>query len=204
MGDAAPIDLQRSLFCVIPFQESFMARKKGSKTAFVLREAREEDLPVLVDFLAKLALHVSGAPPQNLRKNEHNRLLNVLRSSLGDDNKLLTVAENPDAGIIGMGYIYVWHSQGIWEQAEALVYKSGIIDDVWVEPEFRNLGIFRALLQELVGFAESHHVHELILEYAESNKEAKAAWAKLGFKTTGIRAAAFTSTVKEALASPQL
>nr|WP_323806883.1 hypothetical protein [Marinobacter gelidimuriae] len=34
-----------------------------------------------------------------------------------------------------MGYIYVWHSQGIWEQAEALVYRSGIIDDVWVEPE---------------------------------------------------------------------
>ena len=176
-----------------------MARKKTSKVAFVLREAREEDLPVLVEFLAKLALHVSGAPLQTLRKNEHNRLLEVLRSSLADENKLLTVAVNPDAGLIGMGYIYVWHSQGIWEQAEALVFRSGMIDDVWIEPEFRNLGIFRALLRELVGFAESHNVHELILEYAESNKEAKAAWARLGFKTTGIRAAAFTSTVREAL-----
>lgn len=176
-----------------------MARKKTSKVAFVLRKAREEDLPVLVEFLAKLALHVSGAPPQTLRQNEHNRLLDVLRSSLADENKLLTVAVNPDAGLIGMGYIYVWHSQGIWEQAEALVFRSGMIDDVWIEPEFRNLGIFRALLRELVGFAESHNVHELILEYAESNKEAKAAWARLGFKTTGIRAAAFTSTVREAL-----
>jgi ribosomal protein S18 acetylase RimI-like enzyme len=180
-----------------------MAIKKASKAAFILREAREDDLPVLVEFLAKLALHVSGAPPQNLKQSEHQRLLKVLHSSLGDDNKLLTVAENPDAGIIGMGYIYVWHSQGIWEQAEALVYRSGIIDDVWVEPGFRKLGIFRALLQELVRFAESHHVHELILEYAESNKEAKAAWTKLGFKTTGVRAAAFTSAVKEALGPPQ-
>jgi hypothetical protein len=30
MGDTAPIDLQRRLFCVIQFQESFMARKKES------------------------------------------------------------------------------------------------------------------------------------------------------------------------------
>lgn len=181
-----------------------MARKEVSKPAFKLRDAREEDLPALVGFLAKLALHVSGAPPQNLKKIEHNRLLEVLRSSLSDDNKLLTVAENPDAGLIGMGYIYVWHSQGIWEQAEALVFKSGIIDDVWVTPEFRNLGVFKALLRELVGFAESHDVHELILEYAKSNKEAKVAWTKLGFRTTGIRAAAFTSTVKAALALQQL
>jgi len=71
---------------------------------------------------------------------------------------------------------------------------------VWVEPEYRSLGIFKALLRALVTFAENHHVYELILEYAASNEQAKAAWTKLGFKTTGVRAAAFTSTVKQALA----
>ncbi len=177
-----------------------MAKEKTSRAGFVIREAREEDLPVLVEFLVKLALHVSGAPAQNLRDNEYNRLLNVLRSSLGDENKLLAVVESQGVGLVGMGYVYIWHSQGIWEQAEALAFRSGIIDDVWVEPEFRNLGIFRALLRELVAFAESHHVYELILEYAVSNETAKAAWTKLGFKTTGVRAAAFTSTVKAALA----
>lgn len=176
-----------------------MARKKANSADFVIREARDDDLPMLVEFLAKLALHVSGAPPQNLKEDEYNRLLSVLHTALADGNKRLVVAENTAAGLVGMGYVYVWRSQGIWEQAEGLEFRSGIIDDVWVEPEFRSLGIFKALLRELVAFAESHNVVELILEYAVSNEQAKAAWTKLGFKTTGIRAAAFTSTVKEAL-----
>lgn len=99
-----------------------------------------------------------------------------------------------------MGYVYVWSSQGIWAQAEPVEFKSGMIDDVWVEPEFRNRGIFKALLRDLVAFAESHNVPELILEYSASNEEARAAWTKLGFRPMGIRAAAFTSTVKQALA----
>jgi hypothetical protein len=54
-----------------------------------------------------------------------------------------------------------------------------------------------------VTFAEQHHASELILEYSASNKEAKAAWTKLGFKPTGVRAAAFTSVVKQALTESQ-
>jgi ribosomal protein S18 acetylase RimI-like enzyme len=176
-----------------------MTNKKLNSDKFTIREAIEADLPVMVDFLAKLALHVAGAPAQSLKEDEYNRLMNVLRSSLIDQNKLLVVAEAPDTGVVGMGYVYVWCNQGIWEQAGEVEFKSGIIDDVWVEPDFRNLGIFRALLRELVTFAESRGVYELILEYSASNKEAKAAWTKLGFKTTGVRAAAFTSTVREAL-----
>lgn len=166
----------------------------------MIREAAEADLPVLVEFLVRLALHVSGAPPQTLKEKEHRRLLAVLRSALDDDSKQLLVAEHPEAGLVGMGYVYVWRSQGIWEQAEPVELKSGVIDDVWVEPEFRSRGVFRALLRGLVAFAERHNAHELVLEYSASNKQAKAAWTRLGFKTTGVRAAAFTSTVKAALA----
>ncbi|MCW8978885.1 MAG: GNAT family N-acetyltransferase, partial [Marinobacter sp.] len=105
--------------------------------------------------------------------------------------------------LVGMGYVYIWRSQGIWEQSEAAEFKSGVIDDIWVEPDFRGLGILKALLRDLVTFAEEHHASELILEYSASNKEAKAAWTKLGFKPTGVRAAAFTSVVKQALAESQ-
>ncbi|MDX1635455.1 MAG: GNAT family N-acetyltransferase [Marinobacter sp.] len=178
-----------------------MANKTRTAGKHLIREAVDEDLPVLVEFLAKLALHVSGAPPQSLEESERQRLLGVLRSSLTDPNKQLLVAEVPQAGLVGMGYIYVMRNQGIWEQTRHVEYRSGIIDDVWVEPEFRKRGIFPDLLRRLVAFAESRGAYELILEYSASNKEAKAVWTRLGFKTVGVRAAAFTSAVQEALAN---
>ncbi|PTB82299.1 GNAT family N-acetyltransferase [Marinobacter sp. Z-D5-3] len=176
---------------------------KHTKRGFFIREAREEDLPEMVGFLAKLALHVSGAPPHDLKESERKRLLRTLHSSLDDPNRLLLVAESKNSGLAGMGYVYIWRGQGIWEQSEPTEFKTGVIDDIWVEPEFRGLGILKALLRDLVTFAEQHHASELILEYAASNREAKAAWTKLGFKTTGVRAAAFTSVVKQALTESQ-
>lgn len=178
-----------------------MVSKKKTANRYLIREAVEDDLTVLVEFLAKLALHVAGAPSHDLRDDERERLLSVLRSSLNDGNKQILVAEVPREGLVGMGYIYVSRNQGIWEQTSHVEFRTGFIDDVWVEPEFRKLGIFPDLLRGLVAFAESHGAGELVLEYAASNKEAKAAWTRLGFKTTGVRAAAFTSSVQEALAS---
>lgn len=178
-----------------------MTRKM--KNQFAIRRAVLSDLDVLVEFLAKLALHVAGEKIRSLKNEERDRLMSVLRSSLADPDKLLVVAETSTARLVGMGYIYVWRNQGIWEQAEEVEFKSGIIDDVWVEPDYRKLGIFSAILQELVAFAECHDIDELILEYAVSNKEAAATWTKLGFKPTGVRAAAFTTVVKNALAKRQ-
>ncbi len=178
-----------------------MVNRQQSAGNYLIREAAEGDLEVLVEFLAKLALHVAGAPHQNLKDDERERLIDVLRSSLTDHNKQLVVAEVPGAGLVGMGYIYVLRSQGIWEQTSHVEFRSAFIDDVWVEPEFRKLGIFPDLLRRLVAFAESCGAYELILEYSASNREAKAAWTRLGFKTTGVRAAALTSSVQEALAN---
>lgn len=175
--------------------------KKKATNRYLIREAVEDDLTVLVAFLAELAQHVSGTSSLSLEEYERDRLIAVLRSSLTDPDKRLVVAEVPGAGLVGMGYIYISSNQGIWEQTSHVEYRSGIIDDVWVEPDFRSLGIFPDLLRKLVAFAESRGAYELVLEYSASNKEARAAWTRLGFKTIGIRAAAFTSSVNEALAN---
>jgi len=174
-------------------------RIQTEENGFIIRKARKADLPVLVDFMIKLAVHVAGGEPQTLKKAERKKLKDLLASALKDEHKLVVVAETPDDGLVGMGDIYIWRSQAIWEQLGDLEFRSGIIDDIWVEPEFRKLGIFRAMLRELVAFAEKHKVQELILEYSVANKEAEATWRKLGFKPTGVRAAAFTETVKKTL-----
>lgn len=176
-----------------------MAGKTTQGTAFAIREAVESDLPVLVEFLVKLALHVADSGPRTLKAEEHRRLMDVLRSALDDEDKRLFVAASPEDGLVGMGYVYVYRSQGIWEQTEPVSYRTGVIDDVWVEPAYRSRGVFRALLKRLVAFAERHNAHELILEYSATNQQARAVWKKMGFEITGVHAEAFTSTVKAAL-----
>jgi len=180
-----------------------MSTVQDDTDKFFIHKAVEADLPELVDFLAKLALHVAGAPSLNLKKKERSRLMNVMRDSLSDPDKLIIVAAAPDDSPIGMGYLYISRNQGIWEQAEETESKSAFIDDVWVEPDFRNMGIFSAIIRELVEFAELNDVHELFLEYALSNTEAAAVWTRLGFNPTGVRAAAFTKTVQGLLTKRQ-
>jgi len=176
-----------------------MAVENDNLDRIIIRNARKADLPVLVDFLAKLAVHVAGEIHHTLKKVERKRLRDLLGSALSDEDKLVIVAEDPDSGLVGMGYLYIWTGQGIWEQFGDVEFKSGIIDDIWVEPEYRKLGILRAMLRELVSFAIDRGVQELILEYSTSNKEAEATWNKLGFRPTGVRAAAYTETVRAAL-----
>jgi ribosomal protein S18 acetylase RimI-like enzyme len=152
-----------------------------------------------VGFLAKLAIHVSGSPPLDLKEAEQNRLMDALKANLQSPHRRIVVAELPDVGLVGMGDIALWSSQNIWEQATDYVHHSGVIDDIWVEPEFRSLGIFKALLRDLVAFADKRGAQELVLEYSASNKEAKTAWTRLGFVTTGVRASAFTHQLKDVL-----
>lgn len=173
--------------------------RQSSTPAYTIRSATAADLPVLVDFLSKLALHVNGEPELELRESEYQRLHDALAAALTANDKRIVVAEQPGVGLIGMGDVTVWSSQSIWEQATVAEYRSAMLDDIWVEPEYRKTGIFKALLKSLVEFADQRGAHDLVLEYSSSNKEAKSAWTKLGFVTTGIRAAAFTKNVKDAL-----
>lgn len=177
-----------------------MARKQQTeKQDILVRRAEQADIPVLVGFLAKLALHVAGGGPQTLKSKEKKRLTEFLATALTDSDRLVVVAEVAEGGLAGMGYIHVWRSQGVWEQAGDLEFRSAIVDDIWVEPQYRKLGVFSAMLKELVTFAETRGAYELILEYSIANKEAEATWSKLGFKTTGVRAAAFTQAVRDRL-----
>ena len=177
-----------------------MAATGDNIEKFVIREACEADLPVLVDFLTKLALHVANSPPQPLKEEARKHLKDDLAAALVDDDKLIVVADILESGVVGMGDISILRNQSVWEQEGEQEFKSAFIDNCWVEPDYRQLGILSALLSALIAFAESQGVQELTLEYAAGNKDAQATWTRLGFKTTGVRAAASTTTVKQKLA----
>jgi ribosomal protein S18 acetylase RimI-like enzyme len=98
-----------------------------------------------------------------------------------------------------MGNLQVWHYPDFWENPERRGRFVGVIDDVWVEPTHRRRGINRRIVQKLLEFAASRGVQELILEYASSNREAEAAWTRLGFSPVGVRASATPAAVRAAL-----
>ncbi|WP_374764546.1 GNAT family N-acetyltransferase [Yunchengibacter salinarum] len=180
-----------------------MAIENNSADSITIRQANDGDIPFLVEFLVKLAVHVAGGTPQTLKQSERKNLTKFLTTALADEDKMVVVAEDLNARLVGMGYIHVWRRESIWEEMGDKVFKSGIIDNIWVEPEYRQSGVFRAMLRELVAFAEEQGVHELVLEYALSNKEAEEVWTRLGFRPTGVRATALAESVMAVLSDPE-
>jgi len=57
--------------------------------------------------------------------------------------------------------------------------------DVFIQPEYRRLGLAEKHLREL--FAENKHLGNVYLEVRISNIPAQSLYAKLGFEKTGVR-----------------
>jgi ribosomal protein S18 acetylase RimI-like enzyme len=163
----------------------------------VIAEAEEADIPAVVELLFRLDAHVSGAPRDVLRMTPagERELADRMRSYFENPWKLLVVARHPEAGVVGMGDVALWKHAEVWETPERQGQWYAVIDDVWVEPEFRRQGLNRRMLRELVDFARRRDVDALQLEYSASNREAARAWKELGFTPVGIRAAASAAEV---------
>lgn len=168
---------------------------------FQVREAIADDVPALVAFLVKLDAHVAGVRPEDLALTEagERQLRGRIESFIDEPGKHLVVACAPGGRPAAMGDIHIWHYADIWLNPERRGLKSGFIDDLWVEPEFRRTGVARLIITALLEFAAAEGIEELILEYAHHNRQAGALWRRLGFKPTGIRAAAHLSEVRARL-----
>lgn len=112
-----------------------------------------------------------------------------------DDSKseLLIVKDNKSATYIGMGLGRIlFHDQYIPS-------KSGRIDDIWLEPDYRRKGILKKLLSILIDFFYKNEIESLILDYTDGNNEAESVWPLLGFHPTLITATANIKDVKNNL-----
>lgn len=165
-----------------------------------VREAEEADVPTLVRFVVKLDAHVSGVDAEALELTPKGRrqIARRLRQYIADPAKLLLVGE-ADPGLVAMGDIALWYYEDLWHNPERQGMTSAYIDDLWVEPDYRSSGVGKTIVARLVEFAAENDIHELMLEYSATNEEASATWERLGFRTTGIRAAATVAEVRRRL-----
>ena len=85
------------------------------------------------------------------------------------------------------GYIGVHH-----------ILDEGYITSLVVHPGRRRAGIASALLQEVVDYAESHHLKRLTLEVRVSNSGAIALYERFGFERDGVRPGFYDSPKEDA------
>ena len=156
--------------------------------------------------MLKLDAHVAGVDPSILKLNAkgHQELTARLDDLMSNRfSKLLVADSGPGTKLLAMGDIALWHVDDMWKNPERKGISYAVIDDLWVEPEARQFGISKAIVRDLVTFASENSIDDLILEYATTNIEAEATWSRLGFKTTGVRAAAPVADVLNRLATSE-
>lgn len=89
-------------------------------------------------------------------------------------NANYTVVVSDDGNIIGYG--------GLW-----LVIDEAHITNVAIHPEYRRLGIARALIKTMMNKASSKNISGMTLEVRESNIAARNLYQSLGFEKGGLR-----------------
>src|SRR3712207_2148003 len=60
------------------------------------------------------------------------------------------------------------------------------VDDVFVEPDHRNLGVGRALLESVKGWAKERGADGVSLQVAAANERGRKFYAELGFREVSI------------------
>mgnify|MGYP000936757697 CR=1 FL=1 len=107
------------------------------------------------------------------------------RKSLQDNNNIYLVVEE-DAKIIA--YCGLWGVAG-----------EGQINNVAVDPSYRNQGIGKLMLQALIDMGRSKELTSFTLEVRVSNRPAIALYHKLGFEDAGIRKGFYDAPKEDAL-----
>ena len=110
----------------------------------------------------------------------------ALAEELQNPLAVFYVAEDVEAES-AQGYIGMHH-----------ILDEGYITSLVVHPGRRRAGIASALLQEVVDYAESHHLKRLTLEVMVSNSGAIALYERFGFERDGVRPGFYDSPKEDA------
>ena len=100
----------------------------------------------------------------------------LLRNLIYSNDVSVTIAEWPDDGVSGMGFVIM---RSIKNESEIIM--------LCVKPEHRREGLATLLMIDVIDKAITSGVKHIFLEVSEDNYKAKSMYKKLGFKNVGTR-----------------
>ena len=160
---------------------------------FSIQKATLGDIDHVVRMRLSLQQHMrnNNSHLWQMSKKKISSLPTFYRTAINDLNShLLIVQEDESKSIVGMAL------GRICLHNEYVPNKSGRIDDVWIETNYRRKGLGTKLVLELLDFFKLNDVVAIILEYTKGNVEAEAIWERFGFEPVLITATANLSKLE--------
>ena len=149
----------------------------------VVRSAIRADLPRLGRFGASLVDEHHGFDQRRFiptRERTPADYAAFLIRQIDDPKAIVLVAD--DHGDV-IGYVYAT-DEGY--DYMALRGPAGVLQDIFVAPEFRRHGVGEKLLAAAIGELKSRGVSQVVLSIAEQNAEAQRMFARAGFRRTMV------------------
>lgn len=164
--------------------------------SLLIRLAKDEDIDEIVRMRLQLQEYIEHCN-NNLWKMSDKLIAEIpteYRNNIRDENARLVVAIDTEfSKIVGVGLGKVqYHDIYIPD-------RSGRIDDIWVDEDYRRKGICNSIVKAIIEFFKEHNVTEVCLDYVKGNIDSEVIWTNLGFKVTLINAKADLNKVLEKL-----
>lgn len=135
--------------------------------ALIIRNAEKNDVELILAFIQEHALY----------ENEpHAAIINaeaLLRDGFGNKpmfHVLIAEWEQQAAG-----FAFYFFNYSTWQGRPGL-----FLDDLFIRPQFRSLGIGKALFQRLAHIAEEHHCTRMQWQVLKSNTQAIGFYQNMG------------------------
>ena len=144
------------------------------------REANIEDLAILCQWTLDLMAHeaVDESLELPLNSDLKNKIANWLRTLIESENALFIVAiddnETPCGCVLGM--LQMAPNDFVDFNMH------GLVQMIWVEPEYRRHGIAQQLLQHMEQTFTNLDVPFCEISYSVTNQEAESFWHDNGYK----------------------
>lgn len=164
-----------------------LKQRKLSKidTIMVIRPATPADIPQVLPMVAKVcALHESwDAAKYGFLPNPDLRYERWLSKLSTDEQSVFLVAESEATATQQPATLVAFLVATI--EREIPLYRLGefaFIHDIWVEPEYRQAGIAKAMLMQTINSFGQRGIKQIRLDTALANEAARRLFASCGFR----------------------